>query len=712
MARFTSSIRGRVMIFILTFVVIVVGVAVSGALSLRSVDLKTREIDQQWLTGTAMLAELADRLAEYRIAEGYRALAPNPKMRAQAELLANDHRRAIETLQTEYIRLLGGQIQATDLNSFRAAWKNYTTAHDAWVRMDADGTQDEPARYGGSLDGSYKAADAAVDGLISANNSAAHAQAAAVDALTARSISIAILVSSSAILLAGWLLARTRTQITRPLAAITQALSQLAAGSREVRVPELHRTDEIGEMAKAFEIFRSNALALEKAHEATRAAQQHAHSVSQHDALTGLRNRRVFSLELQTLLKRTRKSTVLYSVLFVGLDHFKQINDLHGHSLGDVVLCEVARRIKDTVGRNGLVARLGGDEFAIVIEGDIEHRKHVDAIGDLANRVLAAVRRPIAVGERTIEVGASIGIAPRPVDNTDAEGLMRFADIAMYRAKRDARGSIRFFERSMNEDLLAQASLEADVKSAVAAGKIQPYYQPLVEIRSNRLTGFEALARWQHAERGFVAPDMFIPLIEQLGLMSEFTSSILRQVCRDAKDWPQDIRVAVNISPSELKDPLLPSRLLAVLAEEGFDPARLEVEITETALISDIDTAKTTLAALKSKGITTSLDDFGTGYSSLYHLRELKFDKVKIDRSFINSMLVNSESEKIVDAILGLAKNLKMSTVAEGIEDPAILLRLAAKGCEFGQGYYFGKAMTARCAGDALIAESRTGQAA
>jgi diguanylate cyclase (GGDEF)-like protein len=693
------------MIFILTFVVIIVGVAASGALSLRSVDLKTREIDQQWLTGTAMLGEIASHLAEFKIAEGYRALATNSKMRTQAELLANDHRREIEVLQTEYIRLLGAQIQATDLNSFRAAWKNYYTAHDSWIRTDADGTQDGPASYAGSLDQFYKAADAAVDRLVLANSLVAHVQAAAVDELTAKSITIAIVVSSSAILLAGWLMTRVRTQITRPLAAITQALSQLAAGSREVRVPELHRTDEIGAMAKAFEIFRSNALALEQAHEATRAAQEHAHSVSRHDALTGLRNRRVFSLELQTLLNRTRKSTMPYSVLLIGLDHFKQVNDLHGHSTGDVVLCEVARRIKDTVGRKDTVARLGSDEFAIVIEGDTERRKHVDAIGDLANRVLAAIRRPIPIGETTIEVGASIGIAPRPADSTDAEGMMRFAGIAMYRAKRDARGSIRFFEWSMNEDLLAQALLEADLKCAVAAGRIQPYYQPLVEIRSNRLTGFEALARWEHAERGFVAPDLFIPLIEQLGLMTDFTSSILRQVCRDAKDWPEDIRLAVNISPCELKDPLLPSRLLAVLAEEGFDPARLEVEITETALISDIDTAKLTLAALQSKGITISLDDFGTGYSSLYHLRELKFDKVKIDRSFINSMLVNSESEKIVDAILGLAKNLRLSTVAEGIEDPAILLRLAAKGCEFGQGYYFGKAMTALCAGDALIAE-------
>jgi predicted signal transduction protein with EAL and GGDEF domain len=272
----------------------------------------------------------------------------------------------------------------------------------------------------------------------------------------------------------------------------------------------------------------------------------------------------------------------------------------------------------------------------------------------------------------------------------------------MYRAKRDSRGTFRFFEQSMDDDLRAQGSLEADLKRAVTEGAIKPYYQPLVEIRSNRICGFEALARWEHPGRGFVPPDVFIPLIEQLGLMTALTSSVLRQACRDAKYWPEDIRLSVNISPCELKDSLLPSRLFAILAEEGFPAARLDVEIIETALVSDIETAKSILTTLQSAGIKVCLDDFGTGYSSLYHLRELKFDKIKIDRSFVQSMATNPESEKIVDAILGLTKNLNLPTVAEGIEDLPVLLRLAAKGCDFGQGYYFGKAMSADSARDML----------
>jgi diguanylate cyclase (GGDEF)-like protein len=705
MARITFSIRARLTLYVLAFVAIIAGMALISVLSLRSVDVRTKEIDQQWLAGTALMAEIADRIAEYRIAEGYRALATEPRVRAQAELLADRHRDAIQILQSKYLALLGGQTRSADLESFHSALNRYYLAHDAWVKRDVDGKWGEPARYEGSLDQLYKAADESVDTLIAANRSAAHTQAAAVDTLTRRSTILGVVVSLIAAVLASWLLVRIRSQITRPLGAITQALSKLAAGSRDVRVPGLHRADEIGAMASAFEIFRTNALALEKAHEATRVAQDHAHSLARHDALTGLPNRRVFSTELQTLLNRGRNSRVLYSVLLIGLDQFKQVNDLRGHPAGDLVLCEVARRIKDTVGRRGTAARLGGDEFAVVIECEADERKRSDVVIDLANRVLDSIRSPILIGETEIAIGASIGIGLQRPDSSDAGNLLRSADIAMYRAKRDNRGSIRFFEQSMDEDLLAQASLEADLKRALADREIQPHYQPLVEIRTNRVCGFEALARWAHPERGFVPPDLFVPLVEQLGLMTDLTSLILRQSCRDAKRWPADIRIAVNISPSELKDPFLPDRLLTILAEEGFDPARLDVEITESALICDIQTAKSVLTTLRSAGIKISLDDFGTGYSSLYHLRELKFDKVKIDRSFIHSMPDNPESEKIVDAILGLAKNLNLSAVAEGIENPAILLRLAAKGCEFGQGYYFGKAMTAKDATDLLMNE-------
>jgi diguanylate cyclase (GGDEF)-like protein len=703
MTIFTSSIRARLTLFIVAFVAIVVGLAVSGELVLKSVGMKTEEIDQKWLAGMAVLAEMGDRVAEYRIAEGDQVLASEPEGRAEAESLVAEHRREIQVLQTAYAPLLVDDARIADLASFRTAWAAYDRQHDAWVRGGGGDSPDDVALYNGRLQQLYKDTDAAVDRLIAVHLSAAHAQAAAVKKLTSASIDIGIAVSVGATLLAIWLMVRIRTQITRPLEAITRSLSKLAAGSREVRVPELHRSDEIGAMAKAFEIFRASALALEEAHKATRVAQEHAQTLARHDALTGLPNRRVFSAELQSVLSHAQGGSVAYSVLLIGLDHFKQVNDLHGHAVGDLVLCEVARRLKAIVRSTGEVARLGGDEFAIFAKGNAAQETPLDATKDLATRVLGAIRVPILVGDKRIEIGASIGIAPCRGRSVDAGHLLHAADIAMYRVKRDARGTFRFFEQSMEDDLRAQGTLESDIKRAVAEGKIQPHYQPLVELRNNRICGFEALARWTHPMRGVVPPDLFIPLIEQLGLMSEFTCSILRQACRDAKHWPDNVRLSVNISPSELKDPLLPSRILAILALEGFPPARLEVEITETALVSNIETAKSILTTLQAAGIAVSLDDFGTGYASLSHLRELKFDKVKIDRSFVHSMQTNSESEKIVDAILGLTKNLNLQAVAEGIEDAATLLRLTAKGCEFGQGYYIGKATNAAGASEILM---------
>ena len=422
-------------------------------------------------------------------------------------------------------------------------------------------------------------------------------------------------------------------------------------------------------------------------------AQQHAQALARHDALTGLPNRRVFYADLQIALDHARNDSATYLVMIIDLDHFKQINDRQGHSAGDTVLCEVARHLTQAVGKKDTVARLGGDEFAIIAEAD--RKAPLEGAIRLANKVLDAVRQPILVGDSAVEVGASIGIASCPADGVDAESLLRAADIAMYRAKQEGRSTFRFFEQKMDEELRAQEMLETDLKRAVVEGKIQPHYQPLIDMRDNHIYGFEMLARWRHPVRGSVPPDVFIPLVERLGLISDLTSSMLRQACRDSKRWPKDIILSLNISPLQLKDPLLPSQLLAILAQEDFSPSRLEIEVTETALVNDIVMAKSILTSLQSLGIKVALDDFGTGYSCLSHLRELKFDKVKIDRSFVQSMQENHESEKIVDAILKLAKSLDLPTVAEGIENAIVLRHLVDGGCEFGQGYYFGKALDA-----------------
>src|SRR5580704_1143129 len=380
------SIRARLTLFIMAFVAIVVGVSVSSVLTVRFVDHTTKEIDQKWLAATATLAEIADQISEYRIAEGYRALAHGPSARAEAEALADGHRREIQTLENRYAAVLGDEGKSADLESFHTAWNAYATEHDAWVQSDIEGAVENAERHNQSLQRLYTRADLAVDQLIATNMSAAHAQAETADLLTDTSATIAIAISAVSILLAMWLLIRIRTQITYPLEAITQALSKLAAGNRDIRVPELQRADEIGAMAKAFEIFRINALALERAHEATRAAQEQVHSLARHDALTGLPNRRAFSAELQAILIGARTDTAPYWVLLVGLDQFKQVNDLQGQPFGDAVLCEIARRLEQIVRNNGSVARLGGDEFAILVKGDVNKQADLDGAKDLARK--------------------------------------------------------------------------------------------------------------------------------------------------------------------------------------------------------------------------------------------------------------------------------------------------------------------------------------
>jgi diguanylate cyclase (GGDEF)-like protein/PAS domain S-box-containing protein len=413
---------------------------------------------------------------------------------------------------------------------------------------------------------------------------------------------------------------------------------------------------------------------------------------AEHDALTGLANRRRFYEHLEERLAQSDRGSARCAVLLIDLDRFKPVNDAFGHTAGDAVLCEIASRLQAVVRKGDIVARLGGDEFAICTDG----RGAIEqAASRLATRIIAAAKKPIMVGEIAIEVGASVGIAQCPADGQSAEALLHAADVAMYRGKREGRGTFRFFEHRMDAEIREQAALEADLRRAVAGGEIVPYYQPLMSLSDNRLLGFEVLARWNHPERGFIPPDQFIPLAEKLGLISELTFHLLRIAGRDAKNWPPSLTLSLNISPVQLNDSMLPLQLLAVVNEVGFPPGRLEIEITENALVSDLESAKAILTSFQNLGMKVALDDFGTGYSSLHHLRELRFDKIKIDRSFVQSMRSNPESMKIVNAILGLAKSLDLPTTAEGIESADVLEDVVEGGAEFGQGYYFGRAVPA-----------------
>ncbi len=441
--------------------------------------------------------------------------------------------------------------------------------------------------------------------------------------------------------------------------------------------------------------YRKHVAALEKAHEAAEAAQRLAQSLARHDALTGLPNRQVFAEVIDAARLQVRRGGARFAVLSLDLDRFKPINDIYGHQAGDDVLREVATRIGGIARAGDTVARLGGDEFTLIMHCANLDEEPAAAAASLAHRIIAAVGRPIRIGDRCVDVGASIGIAICPTDGTDPETLLRAADMAMYRAKEEGRGTHRFFERRMEDALRDRLALEADIRSAVAKEEIEPHYQPLMLLAEQRLVGFEILARWHHPTRGDVEPERFIPVVEKLGLIADLTYSLLRHACLDARNWPPEITIALNVSPKHLGDPLLTAKILSILSEMAFPPERLEIEITESALVSDLPAARTTLVALQELGIKISLDDFGTGYSNLYNLHEIRFDKIKIDRSFVLSMETNVESAKIVHSVISLAKSLGLPTIAEGIEHLQAMNQIVQSGGEYGQGYYFSKALPA-----------------
>jgi len=674
---------------------VAVAILVAGTIwALTIVNRNTADLANKWLAGTTLLGQIDNGISAFRLDEDYRAMMPDAGSRAFADALAEGQARSISAMVQQYAKLLGDDVPAPELARFNAAWGAYQAGHDAWVAGDPNGTDNVEATYGSRLDEEFQATDGAIDHLVELQGRAGLARAATVNRIRRDDMIGALFICALGPLIIGFLIFRLRRDIIKPLEHITRTLSQLAAGQHDIQIPGRHRSDEIGAMAAACEAFRVNVLELDLAHAETREAKEQANRLARHDALTGLPNRRVFSANLEESLARARNGVATYSVMLLDLDGFKKINDLQGHHVGDSVLCESARRLEAAVRKQDTVARLGGDEFAIIVEGEADLPRHLEAAKRLATRLLTAIRQPILVGDNVVNVGVSIGIAIARTDAADGDALLRAADIAMYRSKQAGRNTFRFFEQSMDDEMRAREAIERDLTLAITEEKIQPYFQPLIDIAGHRIRGFEALARWEHPEHGFIAPDVFVPIAEHLGLMPELTASILRQACREARLWPDDINVSVNLSPTEFKDKRLPERLLAILHEEGLMPSRLEVEITETALVADLPAARVILSALQAMDITICLDDFGTGYSSLFHLHELKIDKVKIDRSFVQSMLRDDGSEKIIDAILSLTNSLGLPTVAEGIEDATLGPLLAKKGCTFAQGFHFGKAMT------------------
>ena len=404
-----------------------------------------------------------------------------------------------------------------------------------------------------------------------------------------------------------------------------------------------------------------------------------------HDALTGLSNRAAFSEHLAFALDGAADGGEAVAVLCVDLDRFKEVNDVFGHTVGDGLLKHVARRL-EAAADGAFVARVGGDEFTIVSSG----RPQPETAAALADRLLAAVAQDIDVDGHRLRAGLSVGVAIYPTDGDDATTLLANADAALYRAKAEGRGAMRFFEPDMDLRLRQKRALQSDLQSALARGQLAVHFQPQARI-DREVVGFEALVRWTHQDLGPVAPATFIPLAEESGAIMPIGEWVLREVCREAASWPRPLQVAVNLSPVQFRHGDLPGVVHAALLDSGLAPGRLELEITEGVLIDDFSRTVSILRRLKALGVRIAMDDFGTGYSSLSYLRSFPFDKIKIDRAFIASMEHNPQSAAIVRAVIGLGRGLDLPVVAEGVESDSEIAFLAREDCHEVQGYLIGR---------------------
>ena len=406
--------------------------------------------------------------------------------------------------------------------------------------------------------------------------------------------------------------------------------------------------------------------------------------MARHDPLTNLPNRRLFYEELEHALGHAAPDESI-AVLYLDIDNFKCVNDMLGHPVGDELLKAITQRLCDAVRTTDTVARLGGDEFA-VIQARVAQPLNATA---LAVRLVEIMSAPFDIDGHQIIVGTSIGIALSPNDGTEPHQLLKNADMALYRAKADGRGTYRYFEADMDARMKLRRALEIDLRKALALKEFELYYQAIVDIASEEIVGFEALLRWNHPERGMIQPNDFIPTAEETGQIVPIGEWVIREACNETANWPSDVKVAVNLSPIQLKSSNLLPTVRAALEESGLAPARLEFEITESVLLADNERTIAVLHKLRDLGVRISMDDFGTGYSSLSYLRKFPFDKIKIDRSFISEMSDRDDSLAIIRAVSAIGISLKMLTTAEGVETREQFERVKEEGCIEVQGYLF-----------------------
>jgi diguanylate cyclase (GGDEF)-like protein len=429
-------------------------------------------------------------------------------------------------------------------------------------------------------------------------------------------------------------------------------------------------------------------------------AEAHARTLAETDPLTGCLNRRSLSAGAEALLAGggvLAGSSVV--VMMIDLDNFKQVNDFNGHSVGDQILIESARRIAALLPAGALVARLGGDEFACVVACD---PRRPEIAENLAAGLIEVLSAPILCNGAPVHVTASVGLARSSADKSDPAELLHMADIAMYHAKKEGRNRSHWFEAPMEDELRFRKELEDGIRRGIANKEFVPFYEQQIDLETGRLTGFEMLARWQSPTLGHVSPEVFIPVSEDIGAIGELSECVIRQALEDAKAWDPSLTLAVNISPMQLRDPWFAQKLLKMLVTANFPPKRLEIEITESCLHENIAMVRSLIASLKNQGIRISLDDFGTGYNSLAQLRNLPFDRIKIDRTFVTNLPKGEGNAAIFHAIALLGKGLGLPITVEGVESPEVLEMLRQYGDIKGQGYLYGQPQSAEATREKL----------
>lgn len=422
-----------------------------------------------------------------------------------------------------------------------------------------------------------------------------------------------------------------------------------------------------------------------------RAAEAEAQAMARHDALTGLPNRRYFTEHAAKMLRNADDAGEIFAVFAIDLDRFKPINDVYGHATGDRVLQIVADRVLANMPPNSLASRFGGDEFALIVPFEDD----VQIIDRVARRMCLSIAEPMAIRGVELSVTASIGIALCPHDGRRIDELHSNADMAMYSAKGSGRNGVAYFEPRLGEEHRRRYELESELTQAIGRNQIVPYFQPVFDLASGEVKGFEILSRWQHPKHGVLLPEDFIPLAEDSGKISALSESVLRQACEAVAGWSQSLRFSFNLSPVQFKEPRLVERITAILDETGMRPQSLEVEITETVFIQNEGHARTVIDSLRAQGISVALDDFGKGYSSLSYLSRFEIDKLKIDRTFIAGRSTDIRNEKIVTSVIQLGKSLGIETTAEGVETGEDAIWLAEHGCSQAQGFHYSEAIPA-----------------